>query len=58
MIPAHSYLSMIVPPADRMIFAGALVVFAVILSYLLVKGLLHYSAWKRKSATGEIRHER
>ena len=49
---------MVVPPADRIIFAGALIIFAVILSYLLVKGLLHYSAWKRKSATGEIRHER
>jgi hypothetical protein len=43
MLPNHAYLSLVIPPQDRILLAIALVCIAAVLAYFLVKALL-YSA--------------
>jgi hypothetical protein len=43
MLSNHAYLSLVIPPQDRILIAIALIVIAVVISYFLVKALL-YSA--------------
>lgn len=43
MIPNHAYLSLVIPPQDRIAIAVGLFCIAVVLGYFLVKALL-YSA--------------
>ncbi len=43
MLSNHAYLSLVIPPQDRILLAIALLCIAAVLSYFLVKALL-YSA--------------
>jgi hypothetical protein len=43
MLSNHAYLSLVIPPRDRILIAIALIVIAAVLAYFLVKALL-YSA--------------
>ncbi|ABS56372.1 hypothetical protein Mboo_1857 [Methanoregula boonei 6A8] len=43
MLVNHAYLSLVVPPQDRVLLAVALLTIAIVLAYFLVKALL-YSA--------------
>jgi hypothetical protein len=40
MLPNHTYLSLVVPPQDRILLAIALLCIAAVLAYFLVKALL------------------
>jgi hypothetical protein len=40
MLPNHAYLSLVIPPQDRILLAIALVFIAAVLAYFLVKALL------------------
>ena len=57
MIPGHVYLSAAIPPADRLPVACTLLIAAVILSYLMVKGLIYYTEWRENHKTGEVIHD-
>jgi hypothetical protein len=46
MIPGHPYLSMIVPPEERIMVAGLLILVAAVVSYLMVKGIIRYADWR------------
>jgi len=43
MLSNHAYLSLVIPPGDRILLAVALLCMAAVLAYFLVKALL-YSA--------------
>jgi hypothetical protein len=57
MIPGHIYLSAVIPPSDRLPEAGVLVIAAVVLSYLMVKGLIYYAEWREHHKTEEVTHD-
>lgn len=54
MIPGHPYLSMIVPPEERLAVAGLLILVAAIASYLMVKGIIRYADWKNSRRKDEV----
>lgn len=41
MLINHAYLSLVVPPQERILLAVALITIAVVLAYFLVKALLY-----------------
>ncbi|MGB8220543.1 MAG: hypothetical protein WCE46_09200 [Methanoregula sp.] len=48
MLPNHAYLSLVIPPQDRILLAIALLFIAAVLAYFLVKALL-FSAERESS---------
>lgn len=45
MIPGHNYLSLVVPPIERLPIAAILLIGGIVCAYLFVRGVLAYAKW-------------
>ncbi len=54
MIPGHPYLSTVIPPEERMVYAAILITCAFALSYLVVRGIIRYADWRNSRRKDEV----